>query len=182
MHGVVHRELKEFVDDRMDDGAWEQIREDAGIEPKLYLPVSHYPDAEFTALVDAIADRSGHDRRTILENFGRFLAPELLGTFRSHVRDGWGVLDLLENLSHIYDRIGSQDDETNLPTINCDRVVSDMVVLTYRSGRELCPLGLGIVQGLAAEYDTTLSIEQEQCLLEGDERCEFTIERTDSSR
>ncbi len=177
MHGVIHRELKEFVDERMEDGAWEELRGDAGIEPKLYLPVSHYPDEEFTAVVDAIADRSGADRRDVLENLGRFLAPELLSTFRSHVREGWDVLDLLENLEAIYDRVGGQDEETDLPTINCDRVVSDMVVLTYESDRELCPLGEGIVDGIAAEYDEPLSVEQDRCLLEGDDRCEFTIER-----
>ncbi len=177
MHGVIHRELKEFVDERMSDGAWEQVRADAGIEPKLYLPVSHYPDAEFDAIVDSIASLSGNDRRVVLENFGRFLAPELLGTFRSHVREGWDVLDLLENLAHIYERVGGQNEEAEMPTINCDRVVSDMVVFTYGSERELCPMGEGIIHGIADEYDEPLSIEQDRCLLEGDDRCEFTIER-----
>jgi predicted hydrocarbon binding protein len=177
MHGVVHRELKEYVDERIDDGAWERVRDAAGIEPKLYLPVSHYPDEEFTALIDVIAGLSGHDRETVLTNFGRFLAPELLSTFRSHVRDGWDALDLLEGLPAIYERIDGGDDEADLPTVNCDRVVSDMVVLTYRSERELCHLGVGILQGIGDEYDENLSIEQDQCRHEGDDRCEFTIER-----
>ena len=177
MHGVVHRELKEYVDERMDEGAWEHVREAAGIEPKLYLPVSHYPDEEFSALVDSIADLTGHDRATVLRNFGRFLAPALLSTFRSHIREGWGVLDLFEGLPEIYERIAAGDDEANLPRVSCDRIVSDTVLFTYRSERELCHLGEGIVDGIADEYDTALSIEQDRCLLEGDDHCEFTIER-----
>lgn len=176
MHGVVHRELKEYVDERT-DADWEDLRERAGIEPKLYLPVSHYPDEEFEALIGELVAASGENRRAILESFGAFLAPTLLDTFRSHVRDGWGMLDLLEHLEGIYDRVADQNEETTPPTVHCDRVVSDMAVLTYRSDRQLCYVGEGILHGVATEYDTDVTVEQEQCLHEGDDRCEFTIER-----
>jgi predicted hydrocarbon binding protein len=176
MHGVLHRELKEYVEERTDED-WEALRDRAGIEPKLYLPVSHYPDEEFEAVVDTLVEASGEQRRAVLNSFGAYLAPTLLETFRSHIREGWGLLDLLEHLEDIYDRIGGQNEETTPPTVHCDRVVSDMAVLTYRSDRELCWLAEGLLAGVADEYDAEVTIEQEQCLHEGDDRCEFTVER-----
>ncbi|MFT4932667.1 MAG: putative hydrocarbon binding protein, partial [Natronomonas sp.] len=59
----------------------------------------------------------------------------------------------------------------------CDRVVSDMAVLTYESSRQLCEVGMGIIEGLANEYGEEVSIEEDRCMLEGDDRCEITVER-----
>jgi hypothetical protein len=175
MHGVIHRNLKQYVEDRMEDGAWEQVRDHAGVEPKLYLPVSHYPDEEFHALVDAIAALSGHDESTVLENFGAFLTPDLLDTFKAHVRDDWDALDLLANLETVYEQIERQNDENALPNVHSDRVVSDMVVLTYQSDRDLCPMGRGVVEALGEQYDQALTVEEEKCQRADADHCEFTV-------
>lgn len=177
MHGVVHRRLKQYVEERMPDGAWDRVVERSDVEPKLYLPVAHYPDEEFTSMVGAIADLSGHDAGTVRRDFGRFLAPELLSTFSAHVRDEWSVLDVLEHLDEVYDEIRAQDEENDPPEVSCDRVVSDMAVLTYESPRHLCEVGMGIIEGLANEYGEEVSIEEDRCMLEGDDRCEITVER-----
>lgn len=177
MHGVIHRRLKQYVEERMPDGAWDRVVDHAGVEPKLYLPVAHYPDEEFTSMVDAIADLSGHDAATVRRDFGRFLAPELVSTFSAHVKSDWSMFDLLEHLDDVYDEIESQNEDNDPPTVSCDRVVSDMAVLTYESDRRLCQVGQGIIEGLANQYGEDVSIEEERCMLDGDDHCEFTIER-----
>lgn len=177
MHGVIHRRLKQYVEKRMPDGAWDQVVEQSGIEPKLYLPVAHYPDEEFTSMVEAISELSGHDQGTIRHDFGRFLAPDILSTFSAHVREEWSMLDVLEHLNEVYDDIEAQNEENDPPDVSCDRVVSDMVVLTYESPRELCEVGQGVLEGLANEYNEDVSIQEDRCMLEGDDHCEFTIER-----
>jgi len=177
MHGVIHRRLKQYVEERMPDGAWDRVVDHAGVEPKLYLPVAHYPDEEFTSMVDAIADLSGHEAETVRRDFGRFLAPEILSTFSAHVKGEWSLLDLLEHLDEVYEEIESQNEDNDPPTVSCDRVVSDMAVLTYESERKLCEVGLGVIEGLAKEYDEEISIEEDRCMLDGDDHCEFTVER-----
>ena len=177
MHGVIHRRLKQYVEERMPAGAWDRVVERADVEPKLYLPVSHYPDEEFESVIQAIADLSGHDVATVRRDFGRFLAPELLNTFGAHVRNDWSLLDVLEHLDRIYADIEAQNEDNDPPTVSSDRVVTDMTVLTYQSPRRLCQVGHGIIEGLAVEYGERVSIEEERCMLEGDDHCEFTIER-----
>lgn len=177
MHGVIHRRLKEYVEERMPDGAWDRVVDASGVEPKLYLPVAHYPDEELTSMIEAIADLSGHDAGTVHRDFGRFLAPEIRSTFSAHVHSEWSMFDLLEHLEEVYEEIESQNEDNDPPTVSCDRVVSDMAVLTYESDRQLCQMGWGIIEGLANEYGEDVSIEEDQCMLEGDDHCEFTIER-----
>ncbi|WP_135535029.1 MULTISPECIES: heme NO-binding domain-containing protein [Halostella] len=177
MHGIIHKSLKGFVEDRMTDGAWEVIMDESGIEPKLYLPVSHYPDEELDAIFDTIADRTDQTEASLQRTFGEHLAPALLDTFKAHVRDDWTTLDLLSNLETIYEQIRTGNDETDPPAVDTERVDEETVTVTYRSDREMCPLAKGIVLGIAGEYDETVTIEEDACLLDGDDRCDLTVVR-----
>lgn len=174
MHGIIHKSLKGYVEAELPDESWDEVMDAAGIEPKLYLPVSHYPDEEVTAIVEALAERTDHTEETLLVDFGEFLVPELLDTFKAHVRDDWATIDLLENLRSIYEDIASND-ETSPPDVDTERVGDDAVAIVYQSELELCALGKGIVRGIAATYDETATIEEDACQLDGDDRCELTV-------
>lgn len=175
MHGIIHKSLKGYVEAELPDESWDEVMDAAGIEPKLYLPVSHYPDEEVTAIVEALAERTDHTEGTLLVDFGEFLAPELLDTFKAHVRNDWGTLDLFENLESIYEDVASSNDETTSPDVDTERVGDDAVSIVYRSELELCALGKGIVRGIAATYDETATVEESACQLDGDDRCELTV-------
>lgn len=177
MHGIIHRSLKEYVEEKMTDGAWDRVLERAEIEPKLYLPVSHYPDEEIPAIVDAITDLTGHEVAAVQRDFGRYIADELLHTFRAHLREDWDMLDVLEHLDEIYEQISAQNEESDPPEVSADRIVEDTLILTYRSDRRLCDFGKGIVLGMADEYGESVTIEEERCLHDGDDACEITVTR-----
>jgi predicted hydrocarbon binding protein len=177
MHGIIHKSLKGFVEARMSDGAWEVIMEDSGIEPKLYLPVSHYPDEELHAIFDTIAERTDQTEMSLQRTFGEHLAPALLDTFKAHVRDDWTTLDLLENLETIYEQIRTGNDDTDPPAVDTERVDGDTVEITYRSDHQMCSLAKGIVHGIAGEYDEAVTVEEGACLLDGDDRCDLTVVR-----
>ncbi|MCW8173238.1 hypothetical protein D8S78_19885 [Natrialba swarupiae] len=75
MHGIVHKTLKEYVVERTDEASWNAIVERAGLEPSLYLPVSHYDDAEFEAILETLSAVAVQERAQIERSFGRMLAP-----------------------------------------------------------------------------------------------------------
>ncbi|NHN46304.1 hypothetical protein G9464_01645 [Halostella sp. JP-L12] len=175
MHGIIHKSLKSYVEAELPEEDWDEVMDAAGIEPKLYLPVSHYPDEEVTALLETLAERNDRSEPALQEDFGEFLAPELLDTFKAHVRDDWRTADVLENLETIYAELDGDDDEAFPPDVDAERVDGDVVTLVYPSGNELCPLGKGIVRGIAASRDEAASIDEAACLLDGDDRCELTV-------
>lgn len=177
MHGIVHRSLKEYVVENVDGSAWDAVLEESGIEPKLYLPVSHYPDEEVDAVIATIASLTDNDEGAVQRDVGRFLAPELVNTFEAHVRRGWSTLEVLDALPGVLEAIAAQNADTDPPGIESDRIAEDVVMLTYRSERNLCLLGEGLIEGLASHYGEDVDVTQEKCVHEGDASCQFAIER-----
>lgn len=174
MHGIVHKTLKEYVEEDVDAVDWDEIADRAGLEPKLYLPVSRYPDEEVAAVFDALAAATGASAAAVQRAFGRRLAPELLSTYKAHVRDDWATRELLLGLETVSERVAAQDEESTLPDIETDAAGGDIVV-TYASDRELCSLARGIVLGVADHYDDEVSISEPECALEGADRCTLRV-------
>ena len=174
MHGIVHKALEEHVDENVEGVDWDGISDRAGLEPKLYLPVSHYPDEEVTAVFEALASSTGSDEASVQRAFGRHLAPELLSTFKAHVRDDWATREVLLALEIVYERVGAQNDETDLPDVSTGQEGDDVVV-TYRSERELCPLAEGIVLGIADHYGDDVELDQPACTRDGADHCTLSV-------
>ncbi|SNZ15728.1 Haem-NO-binding [Natronoarchaeum philippinense] len=174
MHGIVHKTLKEYVEG-IDAAEWDDVADRAGLDPKLYLPVSRYPDEEVDAVFAALAASTDENEAAHQTAFGRTLAPELLNTFKAHVRDDWGTQELLLALEVVYERVAAQDEESTLPDVATEADGGDIVV-TYRSERELCAVAEGIVLGVAEKYDDEVTINERTCTKDGDDHCTLRVE------
>lgn len=174
MHGIVHKGLKDHVDEDVDGVGWDEVAASAGIEPKLYLPVSHYPDEEVTAALAIISERTDATEQSVQREFGRYLAPPLLDTFKAHIRDDWGTQETILALETIYEQLATLDDSAASASVST-RAVGEDVVVTYRSERELCALLTGVVFGIAAHHDDTIAVSKRACLREGDDHCELLV-------
>ena len=176
MHGIIHKALKEYVTERLSADEWSNVLDEADIDPKLYLPVSHYPDEEITAIIGVLSDRTGNTEHAIQRDFGEFLAPQLMDTFKAHIKAGWGIREILLALDPIYDQIRAQNEESTPPDVDCDEVARGTLVLTYRSDRQLCSMAKGIIVGTADYVDDAVEVSEDACMHEGDDRCELTVE------
>lgn len=176
MHGIIHKTLENYIVDRTDEDTWETIVDRADVEPTLYLQVSHYDDREIDAILETLAGMATQDRPTIERDFGRTLAPELVTTFGAHIRNDWGVLDLLTALEGVYDEIDSANDETTLPDISTQRD-GDEVSVTYRTRRDrhYCALAHGVLEGLLAAFEADGTVTEQTCVRDGDEDCRFLV-------
>lgn len=180
MHGIVHKTLKTYVIEKTDEAAWETILERAAVEPRLYLPVSHYPDAEVAAIVQTLSALSGHDPETIERDFGRVLAPALLSTFNAHLSG----CDDLDSLLGALERVSadlSENDDLSPPRLTCTRegVASGSgtrAVVTYDSERDHCAMAHGILEGIVAEYDAEATVGKTGCVRDGDDACAFRVD------
>ncbi|WP_439027830.1 heme NO-binding domain-containing protein [Haloarchaeobius sp. DT45] len=176
MHGILHKSLKGYVEENVAEATWNEVMDAAGIEPKLYLPVTRYPDDEFTDAIAAIAAVTEHSEGMVQRDLGRFLAPDILNTFKAHVKQGWGTREILVALEGIYQQIRAQNDDSALPSVSTTRLDGDTYVLEYRSEKRLCELGKGLIEGIASEYDDEVTITEDVCLHAGDDHCEITVD------
>lgn len=170
MHGIILKGYMDFVRDRHERGTWSTVREAAGVDRSVYLPVKSYPDTDFTKLVDATVEHTDRDRDALLEEFGEYVAPTLLDNYRTVIKNDWTALDVIE-------RAGERYAPENGTAVDCVRD-GDEVRVTYDSDLELCPLGKGIAKGVADRFDTDLDIGEEACQLDGGDHCEIVVTRS----
>ncbi|WP_222915688.1 heme NO-binding domain-containing protein [Natrinema sp. SYSU A 869] len=177
MHGIVHKTLKEYVVERTDDGTWDTIVEQSGLEPKLYLPVSHYDDGEIDAILDTLSTMATQDRQAIERDFGTTLAPELLSTFSAHVHRDWELPELLGSLEDVSDDIETATEDTSLPELTCTREAGHATV-TYDTHRDqqYCKLAHGILEGFVAAFDADATVTKTACVNDEAETCQFRVD------
>jgi hypothetical protein len=151
---------------------------EAGIGPRVYLPVATYPDAEAIALVGAASTLSGKPAAELLDAFGEYLVSPLLRTYSSLVRPEWRTLDLLEHTeSTIHRIVRLREPDATPPELACERVSTDEVVIRYGSPRRLCALALGLIRGVARHYAETIEIRESACMNAGAPQCEIRARR-----
>ncbi len=176
MHGILFKQLKEYVTEEYDEDAWAEAMDEAGIEPKLYLPVTEYPDDEAERLLDAVASVTGTDERDLLEDLGEHLAPELLDTFEAHVRDDWDAMDLLAHAGNeVFTVLRSEDGPDG--EVTARRESEDVVVVEYASPLQMCTMAEAVLRTIAEVHGERVDVTHGTCMRRGADACEIRVTR-----
>ncbi|MBV9774893.1 MAG: heme NO-binding domain-containing protein [Gemmatimonadetes bacterium] len=176
MHGIIFAELKKYVDARLGADAWRPLLREAGLGSRIYVPVRTYPDEEVVALVSAASRTTGLAPAAILEDFGEFIAPDLIGMYRSLIRAEWRTLDFIANTEQTIHKVVRLNDSQALPPeIACTRSGSREVVVHYNSPRRMCAVARGIIRGVAAHYGEQVVVTEPRCMHRGDPACEISV-------
>lgn len=180
MHGLIFSELKKYVETRLGPDQWSSLLLDAALPAdRLYISSRGYSDEELGQLVAAAVEKTGLRPEAILEDFGSFIAPDLLDTFRSLVPAEWRTLDVLEQTEKtIHKVVRLQMADATPPYLVARRVSPTHVTIHYTSPRRLCPLAVGIVRGVAGIYGDEVAVSQPLCMLKGAEECRIEVELT----
>lgn len=176
MHGIIFTELKKFVESNYGSATWTQLLKDAGLGVKLYMPVHDYPDADAIAIVTAASKATKMPPDQILEKFGEFIAPSLLGMYRTLIQPQWKTLDVLENTEEtIHSVVRKRNPGAKPAEITAVRVGPNQVNLTYRSARKMCSVAKGIVHGMARHFGERVNIMELRCAHNGAADCQMII-------
>jgi len=174
MHGAIFTELQKFATNAFGVDVWHKMCDAAGVGPRVYLPVTTYPDAEAIALVGAASELSGKQADELLGAFGEYLVEPLLRTYSSLVRPDWRTLDLLEHTeSTIHRIVRLRERDATPPELACERVSPGEVVIRYGSARRLCSLARGLIRGVARHYSESIEVRETMCMSSGAPRCEI---------
>jgi hypothetical protein len=176
MHGIVFAELQKFVTHEMGEDSWNQLLREAGLTGKVYMPITEYPDAEIGALVSTAVRLTGKTAGMIQESFGEFIAPDLLGMYRTLIQPQWKTLEVLENTERaIHEVVRIRNAGAQPPRLHVQRRGADQVLITYSSRRKMCALAVGIARGIAKHFQEEVGIKHIQCMLTGAPTCEIEV-------
>ena len=178
MHGIIFSALKKYVRTRLGDEAWTNLKTAAGLADRVYLPVQTYPDEEIDALIQTVAMLSGITADQLLQDFGKSMIPEFLTVYRPLLHPEWRTLDLLEHIeSKIHPAVRTNNPGARPPVLEIERMTTSQVVIRYRSPRNWCALGKGLIQGVADHYGERVTIQETTCQRDRGEACEITVTR-----
>ena len=176
MHGIIFAELKKYVETRADAEAWRAILAGAGMPGKMYIAMKQYDDAELVALVQSASAATGTPAAVLLKDFGAFIVPDLLKTYKAFMRPEWRTMDVLElTESHIHTKVRTMTKGAMPPFLEPKRISPSEVVITYRSGRRLCPVAEGIIEGIADHFGERIAMTHAKCMNRGDSACELGV-------
>ncbi len=178
MHGIIFFYIQKFADEATSGKTtWLKLRETVSVSNNRYLPNEVYPDGDAVKLLQKIADTCGETLPSLIERFGKFLAPHLIKVAGQHIDPAWRTLDLIENTEEIIHKmVRTANPGAEPPVLETVRHSPNELHLVYSSGRQLCLLAKGITRGLADHYGETIVIEETSCMHEGDPFCSLVIQ------
>lgn len=178
MHGTIFAELKKYVDAKVGGDAWAQLLVSAGLGPRLYMALQAYPDEELVKIVTAASKATRQPAAVILEDFGLFIAPDLLGMYRSLVKPEWRSLEVIEHTEDtIHKVVRRQHADATPPYLRASRTGPEQVTVIYDSPRRLCAVAKGIIRGVGEHYKEQLILRETSCMHVGAVACTIEVDR-----
>jgi hypothetical protein len=176
MHGLIFEELKRYAHDRLGPSGWDTLLQRAGLAGKTYDQLQAYPDTAALQLVSAASALTGHPIAAVIEDFGEFVAPDLLRLSKPLIKSEWKTADLLEHTEETIHRVVRLDSPgAEPPALHVERKGPGQVLIVYSSPRRMCALAKGICKGIARHYQETIAITESQCMHNGDAACHITV-------
>ncbi|MBS1952350.1 MAG: hypothetical protein OJF59_001962 [Cytophagales bacterium] len=161
MHGIVHQQLNKFLKTLADTDTINSIYKEAGVFGKFYDATKHFADEELAAILTATCKKLNIGRDAALEEFGKFITPALLVTYKSFIKPEWKALDLLEHIENtIHKAVRASNPGALPPQLEIIRESANEVVINYTSPRKMQAFGIGIIKKIAEHYNEKIQIVQ----------------------
>ncbi|HEY7981086.1 MAG TPA: heme NO-binding domain-containing protein [Candidatus Eremiobacteraceae bacterium] len=178
MHGIVFTEFQHYIERGSHEGRWHSVLHAANLDRRVYASIRHYPDREFFDILGAASSALNKPVDEIVEDFGAFIAPDLLGMYATLIKPEWRALDVIEHTEVvIHSVVRVRQAGATPPQLKSRRVSPDEIELIYDSPRRLCGLAKGIVRGIAAHFGERIEIVEHGCMLHGAAACVLQIRK-----
>ncbi len=176
MTGITFSGLRKYVETRLGPGSWPALLKEAKQDGKMYLATQEYPDAQLVELVVAATRVTGLGAAAILEDFGEFIAPDLLSMFKASIKPAWRTLDVLEHTEEtLHKAVRLRNPGARPPELVATRKGPREVVIEYSSPRKLCAVAKGIARGIAKHYNENVEISEAACMHKGAPSCRISV-------
>ena len=162
MYGVINKSLRDMVTEGHGEAVWAQVLAKAGVPSDSFLAMRSYDDEITFRLAVASSDVLGVDVDTALHAFGKHWVNHTLARdYDALVRStGSTMLEFLENLNELHDRISTTFLEYEPPEFRVSELQKNRMEVEYISHREgLNSFVSGVLVALSERFNEPMSIE-----------------------
>jgi hypothetical protein len=174
--GVVFNLLEQVVSAEHGEDTWDQLLDDAGLDG-AYTSLGSYDDADLGKLVVAASAALDLPPDDVVRWFGRNALPMFSVSypqlFERHTSGRTFVLTLNDI---IHPQVRKLYPGAETPEFDFEVGPHGALVMGYSSPRKLCSFAEGLIEGTAARFNETVTIEHPQCMKRGDRRCVLEID------
>jgi len=162
MYGLVNQAIEDLVTSNYGKEAWISVKSAAGFEDIVFVDTQNYDDSLTFKLLQAASEIFMQSPETLLRLFGRHW---IMFTYHEGWHDrvkisGRDVVDFIQQLGILHDRVIRVMPEARMPTINV-RQVTEGFEIEYISERAgLALFFQGIVEGLVEYYEEPWVVER----------------------
>lgn len=173
MYGLVNVAIEELVCSKAGLDKWIEIKKRAGVTVDKFSRLSSYPDKMTYDLVGAVSHVLDMPPDAVMRAFGEFW---VLYTGQNGYGHLFGIAgnslpDFLNNLDNLHTRIGLNFPALQPPSFMCEEEPDGKYRLHYYSDRPgLCPMVVGLVDGLAQHFKVKVAIEHPLCRRDAEQR------------
>jgi hypothetical protein len=172
VHGVIFTSLRDFIAAAHGAEVVEQV-----FGKDVYLLSEAYDDEQLVALLGRACEVTGSELDALLHDFGVFTAERtftrLYPAFFAIAPSAREFVLTVE--TRIHELVRATIPKAKPPELGVTELGDDGVSIVYSSPRRLCVLLRGLAEGTARHYGETTSIDEETCMLRGDDACRFAI-------
>lgn len=175
MKGIVFNLLEEVVSRAHGEDVWDTLVEAAQVDG-VYTALGTYPDEDLGRLVAAAAELLATPADEVTRWFGRGTMPLFVERYPELLTAHASVRSLALALNDvIHPEVHKLYPGAVTPEFTFDTSAQDVLVIEYRSPRQLCMFAEGLLYGAADHYGEHLSIDHPSCQKRGDDRCLLAI-------
>ncbi len=174
MKGIIFNLLEDVVHSNFGPDAWDDMIENARVSG-VYTSLGNYPHGELLALIDEFSARHASSRDELLVWFGRHAIPLLAERYADFFVPHERLKPFLLTLNDvIHSEVRKLYPGGEPPVFLFESPADDddaELLIRYRSRRKLCKLAEGFTMGAADYFGETVTVEQTQCMLDGEDEC-----------
>ncbi len=169
MYGLVNKAVKDLVISSFGDDAWTEIAKAADVEPH-FISMDTYDDAVTYRLVEEASKRLDVPAEDLLRKFGEYWITYTASEGYGPIVDMFGE-SLEEFLRHLgndlHGRVAMTMPDLHPPEFATEEIGPSHFHVHYKSHRQgLSPMVLGLLEGLAARYQTKATVTHKETLSE----------------
>jgi len=174
MHGRILWQFRDYIETRHSKGTWTAVLKTAGLEDRVYLPQA-YLDEEAFSLLKATVKVSGKSAAVVLQEFGQFTVPALLGMYSHLIKPEWRTLDVIEHAESVHGAVRRQERGAAPPYLSTRRISPNKLIVTYDSPRKMCAFAVGVGLGLGKQFQEAVTVQHNPCMYLGADHCEISF-------
>ncbi|OUR61553.1 guanylate cyclase [Colwellia sp. 39_35_sub15_T18] len=177
MQGSVFTSFSDMVIEKMGIVTWNELL--IKVKPcskGIYTNAMLYQDSELMDLVTELSKKMKIEVEDLLRIFGGYLFIRLYNASPANLTKVDNLKDFLLIIdSVIHKEVKRVYPTAYLPTFDYAENAQGDLVMHYQSKRKLCHLAEGLILGAAEHFNQIITIQQQECMHNGADKCKLTI-------